>query len=138
MLGATPFGPDDTTHYVQYGALGILALCAIWLMTRIIPDAMRQRQKETHDMMQTLITEREKLVASMEKLVEVHSNEVKEGRNKQEQLIRDLTNRAEQERKEWAVMARESIQLNTKVEMVLSEMVVALRGRQSKAPIQNS
>lgn len=135
MLGTAPVDPAHIgTPYVQYGAMGILALCAVWLVTKIIPDAMKQRQAEVHDMMGALITEREKLVASMEKLVDVHTAELKEAREKQDKLIRDLATSTEAERKEWSALTRDSIEIQTKVQLALTEMTVALRGCQMHNP----
>ena len=138
MLGTGGPVSDPSHSYVQYGAMGILALCAIWLVTKIIPDAMKQRQVEIKEMLSTLITEREKLVSSMENLVNTHSSELREARHEAEKLVRDLTLNSEQERKEWATLTRESIEVQARTQVALTEITSVLRGCQLKNPNINA
>ena len=89
--------PSTSPAYLQYGAMGILAACGWYLVARIIPSAMHARQEETTSALVALTTEREKLVASMEKMAIMHSAEVKIARLETNKLVENLHNDAKEE-----------------------------------------
>lgn len=111
---------------LQFGALGILALCAVYLVAKIIPESMAQRRNEAKEMLDALVGEREKLVQSMDALVDRHSKELVEAKAKSEQLIKEFHDEAIVERREWAIITRDSIRVQTEVHGTLLKLSEAL------------
>jgi len=114
MMGDTPV--------LQYGAIGVLGVCAIYVTTKLVPMAIEGRQKETEAFITTLTSEREKLVASMTKLTDTHVSEMATARAETEALLRDLNITSLTERKVWAEMMKESNQIHSQNTVLLTKV----------------
>jgi FlaA1/EpsC-like NDP-sugar epimerase len=112
---------------LQYGAIGVLGVCAIYVTTKLVPMAIQGRQKETTAFITTLTEEREKLVASMEKLTNTHVKEMAMARAETEALLRDLNIATLTERKVWAAMMKESNQIHSQNTVLLTEVSTTLK-----------
>lgn len=119
MMGDTPV--------LQYGAIGVLGVCAIYVTTKLVPMAIEGRQKETEAFISTLTNEREKLVASMTKLTDTHVSEMAAARAETEALLRDLNIASLTERKVWASMMKESNTIHSQNTVLLTEVSTTLK-----------
>ena len=99
--------PEGTSSFIQYGALGLLGACVMYVITRLVPQAMDSRRKETEAFLTTLTSEREKIIASMEKLTKSHEDELVAARRETDQMIRHLNQTTGEERKIWAELMTE-------------------------------
>lgn len=111
---------------IQYGAIGVLGVCAIYVTTKLVPSAIKSRQKETEAFISTLTTEREKLVSSMERMEESHNKEVTERRKGTESLIKELNVAQLAERSEWLKVIKVSNVVQDRNVIALKEIAVHL------------
>jgi len=115
------------TPVLQYGAIGVLGVCAIYVTTKLVPMAIEGRAKETEAFITTLTTEREKLVASMTKLTDTHVSEMATARAETEALLRDLNCATLTERKVWAEMMKDSNTIHRENTVLLTEVSTTLK-----------
>lgn len=111
---------------VQYGAIGILGACTIYVVTKLVPMSIKSRREETAAFIETLTSEREKLVASMEKIDRGHVKE-----------IDTINQAAHTERKLWAGLMQESNILHTKSYGMLKELSITLRAIKDNTDIES-
>ncbi len=94
---AVNVGDEGANYIQQYGALGILGLLAVYVVTKLVPQAIESRRKESQAFLLTLTSEREKLVESMEKMTESHSD-----------VIREINTTSKEEHRAWARVLEEN------------------------------
>lgn len=95
--GQAAVGVEGANYIQQYGALGILGLLAIYVVTKLVPKAIENRRNESQAFLLTLTTEREKLVESMEKMTTTHTD-----------LIREINTSTKEEHRAWARVLEEN------------------------------
>lgn len=127
LMGQAAEGGSKEMDYIHYGAMGVLAVCVVYMVIKIVPDAMVERAKETQAFISTLTEERQKLVASMEALTTLHANEIANARKDSERMIREMHLDSIEERKEWAKLMREGIEIQAKTHAALDNMSYFLR-----------
>jgi len=115
----------QSSSIIQYGAMGILGACAIYVVTKLVPMSIESRRLETAAFIETLTSEREKLVSSMEKLDKGHARE-----------IEIINTAAHDERKAWAGLMNESNVLHAKSYGMLRELSVTLRAIKDNTDIE--
>jgi hypothetical protein len=120
---------------LQYGAIGVLGICAIYVTTKLVPMAIEGRRKETEAFITTLTDEREKLVLSMEKLTDTHVNEIATHRSETEKLLRDLNDSTLTERKTWAMIIRDTNEIHRENTKLLTEVSSTLKNIQTNTHV---
>lgn len=75
---------------LQFGAIGVLGVSAWYLLSRIVPNAMQQRQQESAD-----------FIRAMREMSSEHANEIKDARRDTEASINKFYTDAKEEREIW-------------------------------------
>ena len=116
------------THgFVEYGAIGVLGACAIYVITKLVPLAIHSREKEVDAFLHTLTQEREKAFTAMDAKCALCRTEFLASHAESEKLIRELNEKAENERKVWAEVMKEANVIHARNYGILQEVVETLK-----------
>lgn len=121
---------------IQYGAIGVLGVCAIYVTTKLVPMSIKSRQEETAAFIETLTTEREKLVSSMERIATTNSESNSTARRETEELLKVINRSHREERKTWSELMGESNVLHTKSYTLLQDLSVTLHAIKDASDIE--
>ena len=123
IIASTP----DHDAFVQYGALGIIGACCVYVIVKIVPFVINTRKKELGEFLVLLTNERDKSTALIDKLATAFNKELAQNRSEGEKLIRDLNDGILKERITWAQLISVSHTTCDKHVQLLDEIARSLK-----------